>query len=201
MTLSSGNRSKIEGIKEIMYCDFIVNKNTFLLMDEEQIINLLNQKLINEGSRAFVLKKDFYLFNIKQKRKIECSLKYILDKSGIKKLGKDKLWLQFFEELEYSTVDIELEPNIKHLEIIIYENGYLEDIKDCAYEEPDLFHTFTEDKIFFKTKKNLERYSINSESYGKKIKSYLLVQSDVGGSSLDLISENLSSYILEFKYL
>ena len=199
MTITNSTKNyRLKQIKEIMYCNFIINKKEFLLMTSPELEKLINQKLINESTRAFVINKNFLSETDDQ---IKTSIKYIEDQSELEEISKDNLRVRIFEELENTNATITLDSELRHLELVIKGEGYLEEIKDCAYEDPESFNTFFENMINFTTKSQKINYQINSESYGKTLYKYAIVDTNKGGSSIDLINEKIEDYIEDFQYL
>ena len=195
MTITNSTKNyRLKQIKEIMYCNFIINKKEFLLMTSPELEKLINQKLINESTRAFVINKNFLSETDDQ---IKTSIKYIEDQSELEEISKDNLRVRIFEELENTNATITLDSEVRHIELVIKGEGYLEEIKDCAYEDPESFNTFFENMINFSTNSQI----INSESYGKTLHKYAIVDSNKGGSGIDLINEKIEDYIEDFRYL
>lgn len=199
MTITNPTKNyRLKQIKEIIYCNFIINKKEFLLMTSPELEKLMNQKLINESTRAFVISNNFIGLSDDQ---IKISIKYIEDQSELEEIGKDNLRVRIFEELENTNASITIDSDVKQLELVIKGEGYLEEIKDCAYEDPESFNTFFENMINFSTNSQKINCTINSESYGKTLHKYAIVDSKRGGSSIDLIDERIEDYIEDFKYL
>ena len=199
MTITNPTKNyRLKQIKEIMYCNFIINKKEFLLMTSPELEKFMNQKLINESTRAFVINKNF---PGERNDQIKTSIKYIEDQSELEEISKDNLRVRIFEELENTNATITLDSDLKQFEFIIKGEGYLEEIKDCAYEDPESFNTFFETMINFSNNSQKINCQINSESYGKTLYKYAIVDSKRGGSSIDLINEKIEDYIEDFRYL
>ena len=167
-------------------------------MTSPELEKLMNQKLINESTRAFVIKKNFLGEGDDQ---IKTSIRYIEDQSELEEISKDNLRVRIFEELENTNATITLNSDVKQFELVIKGEGYLEEIKDCAYEDPESFNTFFENMINFSINGQKVNCQINCESYGKPLHKYMIVDSKRGGSSIDLITEKIDNYIEEFKYI
>ena len=132
-----------------MYCDFLINKQEFLLMNSSKLEKFINQKLINVSARAFVINRNFRDVSDNQ---LKVSIKYIEDKSELEEISKDNFRVRIFEELENTNATITLDSDIKKFELVIKGEGYLEEIKDCAYKDPESFNTFFENMINFTIK-------------------------------------------------
>ena len=65
-------------------------------MTSSELEKLMNQKLINESARAFVISKNFLDVSDDQ---IKISRKYIEDESELEEIGKDNLRVRILEEL------------------------------------------------------------------------------------------------------
>ena len=199
MTITNPTKTyRLKQIKEIMYCEFIINKKEFLLMSSHELKKLIDEKLINESTRAFVINKNFRGLSDYQ---IKTSFKYFEDQSELKEISKDNLRIRIFEELENTNATITLESEVKQFELVIKGEGYLEEIKDCAYEDPESFNTFFENMINFSNNEQNINCHINSESFGKVLHKYAIVDSKRGGTSINLINEKIDDYIEDFKYL
>ena len=94
---------------------------------------------MNNSIKGFVINKYFRCFGDEN---VETTIKYNEDERELDEINQDNFRVRIFEELENTNATILLDNDIKHLDLIINGEGYLEDIKDCAYEEPESFYTF-----------------------------------------------------------
>ena len=188
----------LKRIKEIMYCDFQVNRKEFLSMDAKELKLFIDENLLTNSIKGFVVNK---YFRCSGDENIETSIRYIEDEKEPDEINKENFRVRIFEELENTNATILLDNNVKNLDLIINGEGYLEDIKDCAYEEPESFYTFFENMISFSCGDQKINWQIDSESYGKSRHKYIIIDSKIGGSGIDLINEKIDDYIADFKYL
>ncbi len=189
---------QLKRIKEIMYCNFLIDKKFLLSLSSRELENLINQKLLDASKRAFIINKYFRCTN---NPPIKTSLKYIEDKSELVEINNSSLRVRIFEELDKTNASILIDNDLKDFELVINGDAYLEEIKDCAYEEPESFYTFFENKININSFDQQINYDLSSESYGKRLNKYLIIDSNKGGSSINLMNERISEYIEDFKYL
>ena len=199
MTITNSKKNfNLKRIKEIMYCDFQINKKEFLSMGARDLKLFIDEKLLTNSIKGFVVNKYFRCFGDKN---LETSVKYNEDVSELVEINQDNFRVRIFEELENTNATILLDDDIKHLDLVINGEGYLEDIKDCVYEEPDSYYTFFEHMISFSCGDQKLNWQIDSESYGKSRHKYTIIDSKRGGSGIDLINEKIDDYIEDFQYL
>ena len=182
--------------REMMYCDVLMDKDDFKSMNHEELMDFIDQKLLEESYRLFLVHK--ICFEIEE-ADIKTTFKYIEDDKGNDSIPQDKIRLQFCEELDESNVDIDLPKGIDNLEFSIKGNATLEKFLNNTMTLPEKWYLFTDDSYSFSSSSSKVDAYINSESFGSVWRKYLLIESNTYKKCIDLVDDNLADLTKEFK--
>ena len=183
---------QVNGIREIMFANCLIEKKDFINMSVEEIKELIDEKLLEESFQVFILEEDN--FDLTGKNEIQSSIEF---KEDVNPPGIDNenIRLIFWEELKETDITIDLEGNIDNIQLAINGNNLFDDIQD-TYEA----YVFTD----YSTTSNGKELQtdLNSESYGQEIRKGLFLSQ---GANLSTTEINLNDYdelseeISEFK--
>ena len=97
---------QIEGLKEIMFVNCEIEKDLFMSMSDDEIREFVDEKLLEESVRGFILDNDEleekYLSN---EENINISAAFTVDVDP-QEIEKDKIRLFFWEELHETRATI-----------------------------------------------------------------------------------------------
>ena len=202
MTLSKkieDNKYQIKGIREMMYGEICLKRDIFMDIDNLAIRELIEEDLINNSIRVFLLNQNGFIFS--NKKDIITSINYDDKDEGLDPEEGD-LKLIYWEELSNSEVSIELadedfNKDNATFEIEISSNPSLCEIKDCFDE-----YIFSDSDYSILINKELMDYRFESQSYGISSSRKLIISlgPNFCTTEINLDDENeLSSEIEEFK--
>ena len=202
MTLSKkieDNKYQIKGIREMMYGEICLKRDIFMDIDNLAISELIEEDLINNSIRVFLLNQNGFIFS--NKKDIITSINYDDTDEGVDPEEGD-LKLIYWEELGNSDVSIELadedfNKDNATFEIKILSNPSLCEIKD-SFDE----YIFTDSDYSILINKELMDYRFESQSYGMPSSRKLIISlgPNFCTTEINLDDENeLSSEIEEFK--
>ena len=193
------NKYQIKGIREMMYGEICLKKDIFMDIDNLAISELIEENLINNSIRVFLLSQDGFIFS--KKKDIITSINYD-DKDESVDPEEGYLKLIYWEELSNSEVSIELadedfNKDNATFEIKISSNPSLCEMKDCFDE-----YIFTDLDYSILINKELMDYRFESQSNGMPSNRKLIISlgPNFCTTEINLDDENeLSSEIEEFK--
>ena len=101
----SGSNFKIEGIKEIMFVNYEIEKDLFMSMSNDEIREFVDEKLLEESVRVFLLDEEN--LNFPSEENINISAAFTDDYHN-QPVEEDKIRLVFWEELLETRATIDL---------------------------------------------------------------------------------------------
>ena len=193
------NKYQIKGIREMMYGEICLKRDIFMDIDNLAISELIEEDLINNSIRVFLLNQNGFIFS--NKKDIITSINYDDTDEGVDPEEGD-LKLIYWEELGNSDVSIELadedfNKDNATFEIKISSNPSLCEMKDCFDE-----YIFTDSDYSILINKELMDYRFESQSYGLPSSRKLIISlgPNFCTTEINLDDQNeLSSEIEEFK--
>ena len=193
------NTYQIEGIREMMYGEIYLKKDIFMDIDNLTINELIEENLINNSIRVFLLSQNGYRFSYK--KNFITSINYD-DKDESVEPEEGYLKLIYWEELSHSEVSINFADedfNLDNInvEIKISSNPSLCEMRDCFDE-----YIFTDSDYSLLINRELVDYRFESQSNGIPLSRKLIISSGPNfcTNEINLNDENeLSSEIEEFK--
>ena len=193
------NKYQIKGIREMMYGEICLKKDIFMDIDNLDISELIEENLINNSIRVFLLSQNGFIFS--NKKDIITSINYDDKDEGVDP-EEGYLKLIYWEELGNSEVSIDLadedfNKDNATFEIKISSNPSLCEMKDCFDE-----YIFTDSDYSIFINKELMDYRFESQSYGMPSSRKLIISlgPNFCTTEINLDDQNeLSSEIEEFK--
>ena len=202
MTLSKKieyNTYQIKGIREMMYGEICLKRDIFMDIDNLAISELIEEDLINNSIRVFLLNQNGFIFS--NKKDIITSINYDDTDEGIDPEEGD-LKLIYWEELGNSDVSIELADEDFNKDNATFEIKILSNPSLCEMKDSFDEYIFTDSDYSILINKELMDYRFESQSYGMPSSRKLIISlgPNFCTTEINLDDENeLSSEIEEFK--
>ena len=202
MTLSKKieyNKYQIKGIREMMYGEICLKRDIFMDIDNLAISELIEEDLINNSIRVFLLNQNGFIFS--NKKDIITSINYDDTDEGIDPEEGD-LKLIYWEELGNSEVSIELADEDFNKDNATFEIKILNNPSLCEMKDSFDEYIFTDSDYSILINKELMDYRFESQSYGMSSSRKLIISlgPNFCTTEINLDDENeLSSEIEEFK--
>ena len=190
---------QIEGLKEIMFVNCEIEKDLFMSMSNDEIREFVDEKLLEESVRVFLLDEEN--LNFLGEENINISAAFTDDYQN-PTVEEDKIRLIFWEELDetratidLNNCDIDFDDSLK-IELGIKSNLMFYEIQDYVDE-----YVFSDlDCEILVNGEKIDTY-IESESFGMTIKKNLIISSGTNTTG-DIYLEDedeLTSALEEFK--
>jgi len=190
---------QIEGLKEIMFVNCEIEKDLFMSMSNDEIREFVDEKLLEESVRVFLLDEEN--LNFPSEENINISAAFTDDYQN-PPIEEDKIRLVFWEELletratiDLNSCDIDFDESLK-IELGIKSNVMFYEIQDYVDE-----YVFSDlDCEILVNGEKIDTY-IESESFGITIKKNLIISSGTNTTG-DIYLEDedeLTSAVEEFK--
>lgn len=157
-------------MREIMLCDSQVRREVLRDMNEQSLNSYVTHKLINEAFQVFVVDKEKFALQGKQKIDSTISVRNYKDNFKYK---KNYIRTVFWEELKTHNIHLDCKQEIGEIDFIIQESNF-----GCMDDWGDL--TFTRYDTYFK-EKELNTF-LKAESYGHIINKILYLIDEKGQS-------------------
>ena len=190
---------QIEGLKEIMFVNCEIEKDLFMSMNNDEIREFVDEKLLEESVRVFLLDEEN--LNIPSEENINISAAFTDDYQN-PPVEEDKIRLIFWEELDQSkatidlnSCDIDFDESLK-IELGIKSNLMFYEIQDYVDE-----YVFSDlDCKILVNGEEIDNY-IESESFGMTINKKLIISSGTNiTEDIDVEDEDeLISAVEDFK--
>jgi len=190
---------QIEGLKEIMFVNCEIEKYLFMSMSNDEIREFVDEKLLEESVRVFLLDEEN--LNIPSEENINISAAFTDDYQN-PPVEEDKIRLIFWEELDQSkatidlnSCDIDFDESLK-IELGIKSNLMFYEIQDYVDE-----YVFSDlDCKILVNGEEIDNY-IESESFGMTINKKLIISSGTNiTEDIDVEDEDeLVSAVEDFK--
>ena len=190
---------QIEGLKEIMFVNCEIEKDLFMSMSNDEIREFVDEKLLEESVRVFLLDEEN--LNIPSEENINISAAFTDDYQN-PPVEEDKIRLIFWEELDQSkatidlnSCDIDFDESLK-IELGIKSNLMFYEIQDYVDE-----YVFSDlDCKILVNGEEIDNY-IESESFGMTINKKLIISSGTNiTEDIDVEDEDeLTSAVEDFK--
>ena len=198
MTIAEANL-QIEGLKEIMFVNCEIEKDLFISMSNDEIREFVDEKLIEESVRVFLLDEEN--LNLPNEENINISAAFTDDYQNTP-VEEDKIRFIFWEELDktnatidLNSCDMDFDESLK-IELKIKSNLMFYEIQDYVDE-----YVFSD--LDCKILVNGEEIDncIESESFGMTINKKLIISSGTNiTEDIDVEDEDeLVSAIEDFK--
>ena len=165
---------QIEGLKEIMFVNCEIEKDLFMSMSNDEIREFVDEKLLEESVRVFLLDEEN--LNFPSEENINISAAFTDDYQN-PPVEENKIRLVFWEELEtratidLNSCDIDFDESLK-IELGIKSNVMFYEIQDYVDE-----YVFSDlDCEILVNGEKIDTY-IESESFGMTIKKNLIISS------------------------
>ena len=166
---------QIEGLKEIMFVNCEIEKDLFMSMSNDEIREFVDEKLLEESVRVFLLDEEN--LNFPSEENINISAAFTDDYQN-PPVEEDKIRLIFWEELDQSkatidlnSCDIDFDESLK-IELGIKSNIMFYEIQDYVDE-----YVFSDlDCKILVNGEEIDNY-IESESFGMTINKKLIISS------------------------
>ena len=198
MTIAEANL-QIEGLKEIMFVNCEIEKDLFISMSNDEIREFVDEKLLEESVRVFLLDEENLNFPCEENINISAAF---IDDYQNPPVEEDKIRLIFWEELDetkatidLNSCDIDLDDSLK-IELGIKTNLMFYEIQDYVDE-----YVFSDlDCKILVNSEEIDNY-IESESFGMTINKKLIISSGTNiTEDIDVEDEDeLVSAIEDFK--
>ena len=190
---------QIEGLKEIMFVNCEIEKDLFMSMSNDEIREFVDEKLLEESVRVFLLDEEN--LNFPSEENINISAAFTDDYQN-PPVEEDKIRLIFWEELDetkaaidLNSCDIDFDDSLK-IELGIKSNLMFYEIQDYVDE-----YVFSDlDCKILVNGEEIDNY-IESESFGMTINKKLIISSGTNiTEDIDLEDEDeLISAVEDFK--
>ena len=190
---------QIEGLKEIMFVNCEIEKDIFMSMSNDEIREFVDEKLLEESVRVFLLDEEN--LNIPSEENINISAAFTDDYQN-PPVEEDKIRLIFWEELDetkatidLNSCDIDFDDSLK-IELGIKNNLMFYEIQDYVDE-----YVFSDlDCKILVNGEEIDNY-IESESFGMTINKKLIISSGTNiTEDIDVEDEDeLISAVEDFK--
>jgi hypothetical protein len=166
---------QIEGLKEIMFVNCEIEKDLFMSMSNDEIREFVDEKLLEESVRVFLLDEEN--LNFPSEENINISAAFTDDYQN-PPVEEDKIRLIFWEELDetratidLNNCDIDFDDSLK-IELGIKSNLMFYEIQDYVDE-----YVFSDlDCKILVNGEEIDNY-IESESFGMTINKKLIISS------------------------
>ena len=190
---------QIEGLKEIMFVNCEIEKDLFMSMNNDEIREFVDEKLLEESVRVFLLDEENLNFPCEENINISAAF---IDDYQNPPVDEDKIRLIFWEELDetkatidLNSCDIDLDDSLK-IELGIKTNLMFYEIQDYVDE-----YVFSDlDCKILVNGEEIDNY-IESESFGMTINKKLIISSGTNiTEDIDVEDEDeLISAVEDFK--
>ena len=169
------SKYKIEGIKEIMFVNYEIEKDLFMSMSNDEIREFVDEKLSEESIRVLLLDEEN--LTISDEANIDISVTYEDDYQD-PPVEEDKIRLIFWEELnetnatiDFDESDIDLGKSLK-IELGLKSNVMFYEIQDYVDE-----YVFSDLDCKISVNGGGIESAIESESFGMTINKKLIISS------------------------
>ena len=190
---------QIEGLKEIMFVNCEIEKDLFMSMSNDEIREFVDEKLLEESVRVFLLDEENLNFPCEENINISAAF---TDDYQNPPVDEDKIRLVFWEELletratiDLNSCDIDFDESLK-IELGIKSNAMFYEIQDYVDE-----YVFSDlDCKILVNGEEIDNY-IESESFGMTINKKLIISSGTNiTDDIDVEDEDeLISAVEDFK--
>ena len=190
---------QIEGLKEIMFVNCEIEKDLFMSMSNDEIREFVDEKLLEESVRVFLLDEENLNFPSEENINISAA---ITDDHQNPPVQEEKIRLVFWEELletratiDLNSCDIDFDESLK-IELGIKSNAMFYEIQDYVDE-----YVFSDlDCKILVNGEEIDNY-IESESFGMTINKKLIISSGTNiTEDIDVEDEDeLISAVEDFK--
>ena len=190
---------QIEGLKEIMFVNCEIEKDLFMSMSNDEIREFVDEKLLEESVRVFLLDEENLNFPSEENINISAAFTDDYQNSPVE---EDKIRLVFWEELletratiDLNSCDIDFDESLK-IELGIKSNVMFYEIQDYVDE-----YVFSDlDCKILVNGEEIHNY-IESESFGMTINKKLIISTGTNiTEDIDVEDEDeLISAVEDFK--